>query len=481
MKREAILGMAPDESSRVAAGRLAVPGCWVAGYGETGSVDKQAGTEAGALTAVAWGEYLRDGRPVYRVCAGWEGEGLTDFHCDCPSRKRPCKHVLGLLLLLERQAGESAGEFFRCAAPPWVDERLGRGRRSSARRVADVTGHRARARARRAAARDERVTAGLDELERWLVDLARGGIGRLTAAGGGAREIRDSGQIGDPADVGMERMAARLIDAQAPGLARMVRRMSLIPGSSADWPGLMLEKIGWLFLVIEAWRRLAELPPGLQFDLRATIGWPQRREDLAAVTPIRDKWLTLGQLFTVEDRLKVRRVWLWGKVTQRMALLLDYAVETFSEQAPLAAGEQFVASLSFFPSALELRAALIERQPRSTVVPALPEGASIAEALDQFASALGVNPWLEIFPMRLTGVGLARAGEEWAVVDAGDGGEMLPLLLSQEMAWRLLSVTGGRAVDLFGEWDGHRLRPVTVVIRNSGDDNDGRSEWIPVR
>ena len=77
------------------------------------------------------------------------------------------------------------------------------------------------------AARAERVAAGLDELDQWLRDQVRTGIAGLGQ--GGYRPL--------------DRMAARMVDAQAPGVAGMLRAL---PGELAGegWPARLLEQLG---------------------------------------------------------------------------------------------------------------------------------------------------------------------------------------------------------------------------------------------
>ncbi len=60
-----------------------------------------------------------------------------------------------------------------------------------------------------------------------------------------------------------EERAARLVDAQAPGLARLVRELAGIPASSEGWPERLLERLGRLHLVVEGYKRLDSLPPDL--------------------------------------------------------------------------------------------------------------------------------------------------------------------------------------------------------------------------
>ena len=98
--------MTPDSRSSTKARALANTRHWQS-LGQ--SADGTAGTQA------LWGECK--GSALYQV--------RIDLHtltisCSCPSRKQPCKHGLGLLLL----AAESPGSFDVGEPPSWVAEWL---------------------------------------------------------------------------------------------------------------------------------------------------------------------------------------------------------------------------------------------------------------------------------------------------------------------------------------------------------------------
>src|SRR5262249_44174461 len=159
--------------------------------------------------------------------------------------------------------------------PAWVSEWLAsRAKRSEQRaekQAKEETGAKtvaAAAQAKRAASREAKVSAGLGELELWLRDLARGGLA--------------SAQSQPPQY--WERTAARLIDAQAPGIARLVREMSGLTASGEGWQARLLERLGKLYLLIEGFKRVNELPPSTQADVRALIGWTQSQEELLQET-----------------------------------------------------------------------------------------------------------------------------------------------------------------------------------------------------
>ena len=102
----AIEQLATDQSSLKAAAGLAKPGKW-------------SGTGSSTDGVLLWGECAGSGANPYRVMAD-----LRDFgnKCTCPSRKFPCKHVLGLLWL----KAEALVAFAPAETPEWVSDWLGR-------------------------------------------------------------------------------------------------------------------------------------------------------------------------------------------------------------------------------------------------------------------------------------------------------------------------------------------------------------------
>ena len=178
-----VAALAPDASALKAARGLAAPRPW---------------SNLGADDQAAWGECQGSGSgPTVRIDLSGPG-----FGCSCPSRKLPCKHGLGLLLLLRQPdrfapAPHPAGS--PNGSPPAPT------RRKESRHPLDRPPPSA-APADRPPARPK-ISAGLDELERWLHDLVRRGLASIQAE---PPRFWDS-------------VAARLVDAQAPGLARLVR------------------------------------------------------------------------------------------------------------------------------------------------------------------------------------------------------------------------------------------------------------------
>jgi hypothetical protein len=301
------------------------------------------------------------------------------------------------------------------------------------------------AQARRAAKRQEKVEAGLAELERWLFDLVREGV---ASAQGKPRHF-------------WEAPAARLVDAQAGGLAGWLRRMATLPYSGEGWQERLVEQLGLLELLLESYRRLESLPEAVQHDVRTLVGWSLTQDALLAEAGVSDCWAVVGQQLEQEQRLLVQRTWLWGQRTNQAALLLHFAASGQPLERSLVPGTRLEAELVFYPGNYPLRALLKERHSPANELAALSGYASVVEALAAYSAALAYQPWLEEFPLVLQTVIPFRWNERWFLAD--DAGEALPLAPHFNQGWPLLAVSGGRPVSLFGLWDGGCLLPLSAI------------------
>ena len=408
---EQIASLAPDAASVIAARGVSGPRQWSA----TG----------------------HDQRAVWGTCRGYQTAidlGGPAFSCSCPSRKVPCKHALGLLLLWA-SSPEAVPE---APAPAAVSEWLARPRRAPA--PAEKKPVDPEARARRMAGRAERITAGLEELDLWLRDLVRQGL-----ASAQSRPFRYWDEV-----------AARMVAAQAPGVGSQVRRMAGIVRSGDGWPGRLLAHAGRLHLLVEAWRRLDTLPAETQADLRTAVGWAWTAEEVMAGPAVRDRWRVVGRAVVDEERFRIQRTWLEGSGTGRTALILDFAGGTAPLPAEPVPGTVIDADLAFFPGAWPQRALLARAHAEAERLYDWGGAASIADALDGHARALAANPWLDRLPMVLAGV--VPLGDR--VRDAA--GVTVPLHVDDDGRWQLEALAGGHPVGLAGEWRDGGLRPLAV-------------------
>ncbi|MFE0446601.1 SWIM zinc finger family protein [Streptomyces fungicidicus] len=433
-----VLALAPDSASRTAGRRLGTAGPW----SETGS----------SVEGTVWGLCKGSGTTAYRTVVDLADASAPAFRCSCPSRKAPCKHALGLLLLWS--AGDRAVP--RGKAPEWAEQWSAERRtRTERRRSPDDAGARTgsadpEAARRRAERRAERVTAGAAELEQRLTDLLRGGLASAERSGHGL----------------WGETAARMVDAQAPGLASRVRELGALPGTGPGWPVRLLEECALLHLLGRGWLRRELLPEGLAATVRSRVGLPAPADG----PPVRDRWLVLAQYDTTDGRLTTRRVWLYGTDSGRAALLLSYGAAGRAPELALPVGLALDAELSGYPGAGQPRAALGERFSPPAPTPVRPAGTTTARALAGYGEALRDDPWLDSVPVTLGRVIPAPDGDGWQLADADEDTALplTPAARSRPGLWRLVALSGGAPVRVFGECGHQGFTPLAAWPEGPG-------------
>ncbi len=415
-----ILALAPDASSASSGKGLANASKWK--------------STAASETAL-WGECQGSGKDPYQTRVD-----LSDYtaKCSCPSRKFPCKHAIGLMLLHAAKPLETG------TPPEWVTTWLeGRQKRAEAKTAPpkeltpEEQAKADKAAAKRVASRENKVSAGIEEFGLWLHDQIKNGLANAPS---------------QPYSY-WETVAARLVDAQAPGLARMVRDL---PTAASSGTNALLEALARLHLIISAYSRLETLSATTQADVRAAIGFTQDKAELLQASVPRSRWHSLGQILVQEDNLRVRRTYLEHADTREPALLLDFAVANQPMTGGVPIGVTLETELVFYPSNLPLRAILKPDVKMLENISTLPAD-SIHTALEKYAAALAKLPWLERYPICLEAVQIIFDDTDWRVQDSSHA-----IPLNTERGWQMLALSGGHPVQLFGEYDGKELTPITL-------------------
>lgn len=426
---EQVIALAPDAAS-AKAGR------------EQSQVRKW--SDLGCDDSGAWGLCQGSGKDPYQAVVDL---GEPAFKCSCPSRKFPCKHGLGLLLLWVTSRAA-----FTAPAPTWVSEwRASRAKRTEVReakvqaaaeRAADPEAQATAAKqaAKRSEQREARVDAAVDDLQRWIGDMLRRGIADVPSRPGAF----------------FTDQARRLVDGQAPGLARHVRELAAATTGS-EWQERLLERLGRLHVVTMAWRNRSGLPAGLLEDLRQQIGFSVPQDDVLARPSVAGAWTVIGRLVGEDDNVRTARCWLQDQ-DGRQALVLYFAVGSQPLDTSLVAGSRFQGQLCYFPGDRPLRA-LVKSRESAQVITALPPGGSVATAVVDFANGSASCPWLErTCPVLSQVTPLLVDGHLWVRDAAGDG---IRIPDHWTHRWRLLSWAGGSPVTLAGEFDGESFLPLT--------------------
>ena len=435
---ESVLALAPDAASAKAANGLTKPAQWPL---------------LGASEAAVWGECQGSSR--YQTQVDLSG---PSFRCSCPSRKFPCKHGLALLMLWAKNPGQ-----FQQGEPPawvseWLQSRVQRSQEKEAKQREKAAQKAANPKSEESAQKSEqkrwtRIEKGVLELQQWLTDQIAQGLGQLTT---------DSRHAWDA-------MAARLVDAQAPGLATRLRYAAEALLDGPHWPENVLRRLGLLQLACDAVRRRAALDEGASADLRALLGWPLDKDSLLVqAEQVSDEWQVLGVIQEERDnRLLERRVWLHGIHTDQRAWLLDHTVAGRLFESSWVALGTVQATLVFYPSAAPLRALVVSSQ--ASALPGQAAAQPLASTPEQewqrLAQRVAANPWSHLHPLRCSAATLhydaqAQEGHQFHL----QWGDMaLPLQLHTSDGWALLALSGGQPLTVQGEWDGASLRPLSAL------------------
>ena len=425
---EQVLALAPDSASISAGRKLAASRNW---------------PSHGCAERVVWGLAQGSGKTPYQVAVDLDGPA---YKCSCPSRKIPCKHALGLLLMWsEGEVGPAEPSPF---ATEWLASREERAEKAAKReaerpsRAPDPE-----AKAKRGADREARISAGVAELDRWLRDLVRQGFA--------AAQSRPMGFWDDA--------AARLVDAQAPGLARRVRSLgSTVHSGRPDWPARLLLQLGRLHLAVRAWQQREALPEGLRMSLRDVVGWTAPTEEVRKTgEQVSDAWTVLGVRLREQDHLRVRRTWLRGETTGRSALILEFTPPSGSFERDYVLGSVLGGELAFYPTAVPLRAVAVSELDGRAGTPA-PGGDGFTAALESWSAALAADPWLERWPVTLASAVPVRSGNRWWLRD--EHGSLAPL--AGRDPWALVSLAGGTPLAVTGEWNGSAFLPLAAFAED---------------
>lgn len=431
---DAVLSLSPDDASAKAARGLTSAGKW---------------PTLGANTEAVWGECQGSGSKPYQTQVDLAGPA---FRCSCPSRKFPCKHGLALLLI---RCNEPT-LFKATDAPAWVTQwlasRVQKQEKAEQRVVEKASAPPPSPQdiEKRESRRWQTMQAGLDQLQLWMADHIERGIATLSS------EQRE----------GFQTMAARLVDAQTTGLSQRLKDTGEAVGRAPNWPERVLRTFGTLQLVADAVAQREALPAPAQADLKTALGWAMDKADvLASGELLDDDFTVLGVAMQPLDvtaqsrgsKVTERRVWLQGQRSGRRALLLDFSYGGAGFDSAWLVGRAYAMGLRFYPSASPLRAVVGEQ--RSAQVDSLAHTRSVPDEWLAMAQRCAGNPWLPLVPMLLAQVTPAYHNKAWWL---HMNNSAVPLRLGDEPGWLLAAYSGGQHVNLFGEWDGEQLTPLTA-------------------
>lgn len=421
LTEDQILTLAPDEASKKSGKDLANPSKWVS---------------KGANEKALWGEAQGSGSKPYQTQVDLVN---IAFKCSCPSRKFPCKHGLGLLLFNARQPNA----FTETSAPAWVTEWLNKRTEKEEKKAAQEDKPvDAEAQAKRQKARQAKVEDGIEELRTWIKDIVRNGILSMPDKGAGW----------------FENMAKRMVDAQAPGLANMVRSLGDTNFYAEGWQGNFTDQLISIYLVTEGYKNAAANEV-LHQDIKNWIGFTQNQDELKEKNGVTDTWLVLAKQTTEVDNVSTEKNWLYGTSTNQYALVLQFIVRGQGAQLTLTPGMYLQAELVFFSAALPLRA-LIKRQISSNAVSQFNGFSNWQQVSEAETGICSIMPVRSERPYIIQQLKPVKYNNTWWLQDSDFN--MMQMKNEHRYLWKLLSLSGGSSMDMAVIGKENQYQPIGV-------------------
>ncbi len=440
---EQILAFAPDTDTAKKAQNLALPQKWI-------SVE----TNGDAI----WGRCRGSGSKHYQTIVDLKEPA---FKCNCPSRKIPCKHSIGLFLY----ASSFQEDLYEKTKPPksindWLTQRIAKTSKTEKQKTPQEI---QKAEARKEKAAQDRMLLmkqGMRDLENWLTDIIRTG---MAAVDGSSNEMVSTALYTKNRSAELWRnISMRMVDSKLPGMGRRIREMSLIHGSGKNWPDKLLNELSDLYLFTKSFEKLEQLPDLLQKEILRIVGVVTKKEDVLKQQGIEDQWQVIGQFIgTNIDNATVRRTWFLGEKSKRFALILEYDYNHLGFPIQWSTGRIFQGEMFFYPSISPLRAIMRTPSILEREVEQWNGYHTISDAIKSYSKVTGDNPWIMDYPFTLNNVIPHIDNNILILLD--HKGEGIPVLNKELSIWKIMALSGGKPIDIFGEWTGKELNPIAII------------------
>lgn len=374
----------------------------------------------------------------------WVSLSKLKYKCSCKA-KMPCRHALGLLLVYIEQsdvfrvtydlpekiaAWQNGTEIVKKEAP--TDPKKEELSRISRLKAWEK--------------RMESMSAGLDELDTWLHDILRQGLADLQTASPDF----------------WEGISSRMVDTKLGSIARRIRLMPEIIEEQEDWHHLILKQLGEIYLIVKGFRNMENLPDPLQKEMLNLAGVNQKKEGILQQKGILDNWIILGQVRQKIENLESRRTWILGENTKKWAVFLDFTWGQQPFEHNWKTGQIIRSELVYYPSSFPMRALTKATEYLPRDVDQLPAYPNLKACMIAYSKALAANPWLREFPLCIKNVTPLFYKNRIYIQD--DQQHIIPIKASETIQWKIMALSGGQHIRIFGEWANEQLKPLSIFV-----------------
>ncbi len=436
MTLEIARSLAPDEGTLKRAEALANPRMWII---------------AERNDRALWGECRGSGGEPYRAIVDMNGPA---YKCNCPVKRFPCKHTLALLLMA---ASEDPNAFGKNTPPQYVTDWIdNRDRRTAAKAEPRTEEQIAKSDASKEKTRHERLElmeAGIADVQRRLLNIIREGIASLD----------------NVTHAYWQDFAARMVDAKIGGLSRRIKALSSMKEEHPDdWHERLLSELGTIYLFTKAFKNFDAIGESLQTEILIQAGMSVKKEDLLSQKGIEDDWIVMAQMETQEeDNLTSRRVWLLGKNTGNIVLVLDFAFGNMGFSTAWMTGYTYHAEVIYYPAAYPMRVVVKNAEVNNMSSHQIGHHFkySIREFFEMYGKVVAQNPWVGDFPILITQLTPVFNQNQIRFID-GEKKYLNSHFISEKgnhhIGWKLMALSGGYPISLFGEWNGEKITPLSI-------------------
>ena len=415
-------------------------------------VDSGKVISSGQSERAMWGSIQGSGKKPYNTQIDIQ---QLAYKCSCPSRQFPCKHAL-TILLLNAKGSVATGEEEPAWVIEWIDKRRAKAT-APAKEVKELTAEdlalREKQKNKRVEDRIILVNAGVQELDKWLQDIVRIGLLELPN-----RPYED-----------FQNMAARMVDAKAPGLAGWVRALGSINFAEAKtWQDEALMIIAKLNLLLRSWTNRESLERPWLATIKNLVGWSQSTKDLKTnkeAYAVKDQWLILGIEQETSDDIVVQRQWLWGCSSGESVLVLNFGTRFSPLENAFVAASVIEAEVAYFPSISPHRG-IVRMQKSISNLLRLPPAKH--DGLDELKQAhhlkLRQNPWASNLCYLLDKVQLIKMENGWSIVDTNQA--FMPLVEDKDVVMKWMLYSGNQPVGVAVVMKGKALKVLGIFAQS---------------
>jgi len=236
-----------------------------------------------------------------------------------------------------------------------------------------------------------------------------------------------------------------------------------------NWSEIVVARLGELYWWAESFKKRHLLSTEMQEELYQSLGKIIKKADILEQHPsTKDLWFVLGKKEGVDiEGRSFRKIWLQGQKTKQQALILDYAFGSMGYEQQYIVGDLLEGALVYYSKAYPQRA-IFESFDSAKIHEKieLSTHKDLNSALTNYGKALVQNPWLFSFPVGLSNLKAFMNGKkELQIKDIKD--TIIPLgNVEEEVMWKILAISGGHSISLFGEWDGLYFEPLSMLTED---------------